>query len=233
MRFATSNLCAVDIRCVGGETHLNFSANPKKATLGSPEMQAWTDANSMKRFGNVETHRDVQNWNWESPYAGDFLKHSHNFKAFLDSDLFCFMTFGAGVATSNYTDDLTGDDEIPAELYTAVTGKPMSPEDEVAFGMRMYMLERSILMRQGLTRADDELFDEVYDEYAKENLEHSIYQMDTGLTRERYEGMLVNWYEAMEMDPETGFPFRATYEKYGAAPIADRLEEEYGIVLPA
>ena len=109
----------------------------------------------------------------------------------------------------------------------------MSPEDEVAFGMRMYMLERSILMRQGLTRADDELFDEVYDEYAKENLEHSIYQMDTGLTRERYEGMLVNWYEAMEMDPETGFPFRATYEKYGAAPIADRLEEEYGIVLPA
>lgn len=233
VRFATSNLCAVDIRCVGGETHLNFSANPARATLGSPEMQAWTDGNSMKRYGNVQVHRDVQEWNWQSPYSGEFLRHSHNFKAFMDSDLFCFMTSGAGVATSNYTPDLTGDDEIPAEIYTAVTGREMTPEMEYDFGMRMYMLERSILMRQGLTRADDELFDEVYDEYAKENIDKSIYQMDTGLTRDNYEFMLNNWYEAMELDPTSGYPLRSTYEKYDIPEIADRLEEEYGLVLPA
>ena len=88
-------------------------------------------------------------------------------------------------------------------------------------------------MRQGLTRADDELFDEVYAEYAKENIDKSIYQMDTGLTRDNYEFMLNNWYEAMELDPTSGYPLRSTYEKYDIPEIADRLEEEYGLVLPA
>ena len=233
LRFATSNLCAVDIRCTGSETHLNFAVNPKLGSLGDEKLQAWTDANSMKRFGNVETQRDVQNWNWESPYAGTYIKWSHSFKAFLDSALFCFMQEGSGIGTSNYTDDLTGDDHIAAELYTCVTGKEFTPEDEDNFGWRIYLLERSILMRQGLTRADDELFDEVYEEYATENVDKSIYQMDTGLTRERFDGMLERFYDAMGMDRETGYPCRSTYEQLNIPEIADRLEEEYGLVLPA
>ena len=233
LRFATSNLCAVDIRCTGSETHLNFAVNPKLGSLGDEKLQAWTDANSMKRFGNVETQRDVQNWNWESPYAGTYIKWSHSFKAFLDSALFCFMQEGSGIGTSNYTDDLTGDDHIAAELYACVTGKEFTPEDEDNFGWRIYLLERSILMRQGLTRADDELFDEVYEEYATENVDKSIYQMDTGLTRERFDGMLERFYDAMGMDRETGYPCRSTYEQLNIPEIADRLEEEYGLVLPA
>ena len=233
LRYATSNLCAVDIRCTGSETHLNFAVNPKLGSLGDAKLQAWTDANSMKRFGNVETQRDVQNWNWESPYAGTYIKWSHSFKAFLDSALFCFMQEGSGIGTSNYTDDLTGDDHIAAELYSCVTGKEFTPDDEDAFGWRMYLLERSILMRQGLTRADDELFDEVYDEYASENVANSIYQMDTGLTRERFDGMLERFYDAMGMDHETGWPRLSTYEQLGITEISDRLESEYGLELPA
>ena len=57
--------------------------------------------------------------------------------------------------------------------------------------------------------------------------------MDTGLTRERFNGMLDRFYEAMGMDVETGVPCRSTYEKLNIGHIADRLEEEYGIVLPA
>ena len=174
LRFATSNLCAVDIRCTGSETHLNFAVNPALGSLGDEKLQAWTDANSMKRFGNVETQRDVQNWNWESPYAGTYCKWSHSFKSFLDSALFCFMQEGSGIGTSNYTDDLTGDDHIPAKLYACITGKEFTAEDEDNFGWRMYLLERSILMRQGLTRADDELFDEVYQEYAPEHIDQSV-----------------------------------------------------------
>ena len=97
----------------------------------------------------------------------------------------------------------------------------------------MYLLERSILMRQGLTRADDELFDEVYDEYATENVANSIYQMDTGLTRERFDGMLERFYDAMGMDHETGWPRLSTYEQLGITEISDRLESEYGLELPA
>ena len=222
LRFATSNLCAVDIRCTGSETHLNFAVNPALGSLGDEKLQAWTDANSMNRFGNIETQRDVQNWNWESPYAGTYCKWSHSFKSFLDSALFCFMQEGSGIGTSNYTDDLTGDDHIPAKLYACITGKEFTPEDEDNFGWRM-----------GLTHADDELFDEVYDEYASENVENSIYQMDTGLTREHFDGMLERFYEAMGMDKETGWPFRSTYEQLGITDIADRLESEYGLALPA
>ncbi len=233
LRYATSNLCAVDIRCTGSETHLNFAVNPKLGKIGDEKLQAWTDANSMKRFGNVETQRDVQNWNWESPYAGTYIKWSHSFKAFLDSALFCFMQEGSGIGTSNYTDDLTGDDHIPAELYSCVTGREFTPDDEDAFGWRMYLLERSILIRQGLTRADDELFDEVYDEYASDNVQNSIYQMDTGLTRERFNDMLERFYDAMGIDKTTGWPRLSTYDQLGISEISERLVDEYGIELPA
>ena len=110
---------------------------------------------------------------------------------------------------------------------------PHRDEEEEQFGERVYLLERSILTRQGCTREDDELFDEVYEEYAPENLETSYYQTDTGLTRERYAKLLDNWYDVMGFDKETGMPKRSTFEAYGVADLADRLEGEYGVVLPA
>ena len=147
--------------------------------------------------------------------------------------MFCYIAMSAMGIYSNYTENHQGDFNIPLKLLKCVTGHEFTEEEEDAFGERMYLLERAILTRQGCTRADDELFDEVYLEYAPENLEASYYQTDTGLTKERYDKMLDSWYEVMGFDVETGLPRRSTFEEYGLTDIADRLEDEYGVVLPA
>lgn len=81
--------------------------------------------------------------------------------------------------------------------------------------------------------ADDELFDEVYEEYAPENVDSSFYQMDTGLTRERFDLMLDRWYDVMGFDKETGLPRVSTFEANDMLDVADRLVNEYGVNLPA
>ena len=233
LRFATSNLCETDIRCTGAETFLLFGSNDKLLPAGSEEHQALVDANSTTLFGTDQVFKDIQAWNWESEWNAPFCKWNHQFKAFDDSLVFCYIAMSAMGIYSNYTENHQGDFEIPLKLLKCVTGREFTKEEEEAFGERMYLLERSILTRQGCDRNDDLLFDEVYQEYAPENLETSYYQTDTGLTKERYEAMLDQWYEVMGMDVATGLPRRSTFEEYGLTDIADRLEGEYGIALPA
>lgn len=182
---------------------------------------------------SVSGVRNVISWDWESKWNAPFCKWNHQFKALDDSLIFCYIAMSAMGIYSNYTDNHQGDFDIPKKLLKVVTGREIDEEAEEAFGMRMYLLERSILTRQGCDRSDDELFDEVYQEYASENIDSSYYKAETGLTKELYEAMLDNWYEVMGMDVATGLPRRSTFEQYGLTDIADRLEGEYGVVLPA
>lgn len=233
LRFATSNLNATDIRCTGAETFLLFGANDQLLPAATPERQALVDANSTTLFGTDQVFKDIQAWSWDSEWNAPFSKWNHQFKALDDSLIFCYIAMSAMGIYSNYTESHQGDFDIPKKLLKVVTGIDLSHEDEEAFGERVWLLERSILTRQGCGREDDLLFDEVYQEYAPENLETSFYQVDTGLTKERYEAMLDSWYDVMGMDKATGLPKRSTFESYDVADIADKLENEYGVTLPA
>ena len=233
LRFATSNLNATDIRCTGSETFLIFGLNPDVVPVNSDAFYALVDANSTSRFGTPQVFRDIMNWNWESEYNAPFARWNHQFKAFDDSCIMCYIGENNISTYSNYTENHQGDMEFLFKLFKVVTGRDFSHDDETAFGQRVYLLERSIKTRQGMTREDDLLFDEVYQEYAPEHVDASFYKIDTGLTRERYEAMLDSWYEEMGMDVATGLPKRSTFEAAGVTDIADRLEGEYGIALPA
>lgn len=233
VRFATSNLCATDIRCTGSETFLLFGLNPDVVPVNSEEFYELVDANSTDNFGTPEVYRDIINWNWEGKYNAAFTKWNHQFKSFDDSAISCYIAWNNIADYSNYTEDHKGDKEWLNKLFKVVTGRDFNKEDEEAFGERMYLLERSILTRQGCTREDDELFEEVYQEYAPENLENSFYQCDTGLTKERYENMLDDFYDIMGLDTATGLPKRSAFEAADLVEIADRLQGEYGIDLPA
>lgn len=233
LRFATSNLCASDIRCTGAETFLLFGSNDKVLPAGSEKHQALVDANSTTLFGTDQVFKDIQQWSWDSEWNAPFAKWNHQFKAFDDSLIFCYIAMSAMGIYSNYTETNQGDFDIPLKLLKVVTGREFTHEEEEQFGERVYLLERAIKIRQGCTREDDELFDEVYEEYAPENLETSYYQTDTGLTRENYKILLDNWYDAMGFDKETGLPKLSTFEAYGVTEISDRLQNEYGVELPA
>ncbi len=233
LRFATSNLCATDIRCTGSETFLLFGLIPDIVPTNSEEFYKLVDDNSVDRFGTVDAFRDIMSWNWEGKYNAPFCKWNHQFKSFDDSAIMCYIAYNNIADYSNYTENHQGDMMWLNKLYKCIMGKEFSEEDEAAFGERMYLLERSILTRQGVTRDDDQLFDEVYQEYSPENLENSFYQCDTGLTKERFNHMLDEWYEVMGFDVATGLPKRSTFEENNMKDIADRLEGEYGIELPA
>lgn len=239
VRFATSNLCATDIRCTGSETFLLFGliADEKVSNnavpVNSDEFYKLVDANSIDNFGTAEVYRDIMAWNWEGKYNAEFIKWNHMFKSFDDSAISCYIGWNNIADYSNYTADHKGDKEWLNNLFKIVTGREFNKDDEEAFGERMFLLERSILTRQGCTREDDLLFDEVYKEYSPENLETSFYQCDTGLTKERYEKMLDSFYEVIGLDVKTGIPRKSAFEAANIPEIGERLESEYGITLPA
>lgn len=233
LRFGTSNLNATDIRCTGSETFLIFGLNPDVVPVNSPEFYKLVDDNSTKRFGTPDCFRDIINWNWESEWNAPFAKWNHQFKAFDDSCIMCYIGENNISPYSNYTENHQGDMEFLFKLFSVVTGKTWTEEDEAAFGERMYLLERSIKTRQGMTREDDLLFPEVYQEYAPEHVDSSFYKCDTGLTQERYEAMLDSFYEVMGLDVATGLPKVSAFEAAGVPEIGERLQSEYGIELPA
>ncbi len=124
-----------------------------------------------------------------------------------------------------YTDDYLGSWSIRRDLYTAVTGIPIeTEEDEKLACDRIWMLERCLGARQGQTKEDDWLFDCIF--------EDDSYK-DFGLTREGLRAGVDQYYEMRGIDVETGLPRRSTLESLGLADVADRLENEYGIALPA
>ena len=233
LRFGTSNLNATDIRCTGSETFLIFGLNPDVVPVNSPEFYKLVDDNSTQRFGTPDCFRDIINWNWESEWNAPFAKWNHQFKAFDDSCIMCYIGENNISTYSNSTENHQGDMEFLFKLFSVVTGKTWTHEDETAFGERMYLLERSIKTRQGMTREDDLLFPEVYQEYAPENVDSSFYKCDTGLTQERYEAMLDSFYEVMGLDVATGLPKVSAFEAAGVPEIGERLMSEYGIELPA
>lgn len=233
LRFATSNLCSTDIRCTGSETFLLFGLNPDVVAPNTDEFYELIDANSTELFGTPQAYRDIMAWNWEGEFNAPFCKWNHQFKSFDDSCIMCYIAQNNIADYSNYTEDHRGDMHWLRDLFKIITGRDFTDEDEAAFGHRMYLLERAILTRQGCDRNDDLLFDEVYQEYAPENLENSFYKCDTGLTKERYEGMLDQWYEVMGFDVATGMPKISTFEEQGVPEIADRLVNEYQVKLPA
>ena len=201
--------------------------------VNSPEFYKLVDDNSTQRFGTPDCFRDIINWNWESEWNAPFAKWNHQFKAFDDSCIMCYIGENNISTYSNYTENHQGDMEFLFKLFSVVTGKTWTHEDETAFGERMYLLERSTKTRQGMTREDDLLFPEVYQEYAPENVDSSFYKCDTGLTQERYEAMLDSFYEVMGLDVATGLPKVSAFEAAGVPGIGERLMSEYGIELPA
>jgi aldehyde:ferredoxin oxidoreductase len=106
------------------------------------------------------------------------------------------------------------------QMQTAISGLPYDEETEQRFSDSLWLLERSIQARQGHTRADDWLFDSVFEEYA-----------EYGVTPDAVNAALDEYYPTRGLDLATGLPRKSEYARLGLADIADRLELDYGIAL--
>lgn len=152
--------------------------------------------------------------NWGFTYAAKATKNMQDYKTSMDIVDRCFFNLG--------NDSMGAHMHLFQQIHEAITGQAYGPEEERTYAERVWVLERSIQMRQGHTRADDDLYDSVYTKMER-----------FGVTREKVTAALEEYYDMRNIDHETGFPRRSEYERLGLADVADRLESEYGIKLPA
>lgn len=147
---------------------------------------------------------------------------AHNFKCWMDTVGSCsqFMPH-----ISMYTDNYVGSWDIRRRLVSAVTGLDInSDEKENEYCDRIWMLERCIGARQGQTKEDDWMYECIFEDPSYK---------DWGLDRDKLRAAIDQYYEIRGIDVETGLPKRSTLERLGLTDVADRLEGEYGVALPA
>jgi len=199
----------------------NTITDPRVVVQGSEEYNALQERVAEWLWGDKQAAIDSTN-RVMSEWTAKQAKTAHNYKCWVDSICSC-ANFQPHI--SMYSDDYLGSWDIRRKLYTAVTGLPMeTEEDEQLMLDRIWMLERCLGVRQGQTKEDDWMFECIFEDPSYK---------DWGLTRENLRAGIDMYYQLRGIDVETGLPCRSTLERLGLTDVADRLEAEYGISLPA
>jgi len=106
-----------------------------------------------------------------------------------------------------------------ADLIGLVTGMRLSEQELREIADRIWALERSFGVREGVTRKDDFLVGRSMDQPI-----HGGPLDGFAYDREKWGEMLDRYYELVGWDKDTGVPTRETLERLGLAGIADELE---------
>lgn len=114
--------------------------------------------------------------------------------------------------------EVVGPKEL-AELFSAVTGVNRNETDMLKCGERIYNLERSFDVREGITRKDDHMSERFH----TEPLSDGPYKGER-LDLKDFDKMLDKYYELRGWDIETGIPTRNKLEELGLKNVADELE---------
>jgi aldehyde:ferredoxin oxidoreductase len=106
---------------------------------------------------------------------------------------------------------------LEAEIFNMATGMNLSEEEITNAAERIKNLFRAILIRNYSRTREMEV---------NEVLPMLTYPDADGKTvsKEEYNYLVDNYYRLRGWDLKTGWPTRATYEKYGLKEIADELE---------
>lgn len=153
--------------------------------------------------------------NWEWTYTAQGVKFMQDFKASMDLVDRCFFNLGA--------DSMGAHQRLFERIHTAITGDDYGPEAEQEAVDRLWVLERSILARQGHTRDDDMLCDSVFEEYGR---------YSENVNEANFLNSLEEYYGMRNVDPATGQVRKSEYERLGLSDVAQELETRYGVVLP-
>ncbi|MFC1917058.1 aldehyde ferredoxin oxidoreductase family protein [Chloroflexota bacterium] len=189
LAYATATRGADHLR--GGVILYSFRTPTLLKALGSQE--------AMEQL--VKEPRSVKN-------KGIFLAVDQDFAALMDSlQICCFVT--GGLRMGLFPDDL-------AELFTTATGVPMSGDDLMQIGERIFTVEKAFnIIHAGNRRKDDTLprifFEERETDYGP-----------VGLNEGKFQEMLDEYYQFRGWDKE-GIPTPAKLAELGLDDIAPKL----------
>ena len=161
----------------------------------------------------TEVGAAVANWDWTYTAQGD--KFMQDFKTSMDLVDRCFFNLGA--------DSMGTHQRLFQRTHTAITGDDCGPEAEQEAVDRLWVLERSILARQGHTRDDDMLCDSVFEEYGR---------YSENVNEANFLSSLEEYYGMRNVDPATGQVRKSEYSRLSLDDVAQELETRYGVVLP-
>jgi aldehyde:ferredoxin oxidoreductase len=151
---------------------------------------------------------------WEWTYAPQAVKMQQDFKTAMDLTVRCYYNVGTPL--------MAGYPELMRNLQAAISGMAYDEQAEQDASDCVWLLERSIMTRQGHTKADDDLFDSAWEMVAP----YGVKAEDGYAARDVF-------YQMRGVDVETALPTKTEYSRLGMSDIASRLESEYDIALPA
>ena len=122
--------------------------------------------------------------------------------------------------------------EVMAEMYSAVTGVEVAPDELMMCGRRLYNLERCYNIREGLDRSYDDMPWRLMNEPVDWDLPTAPsarrgWQAEKGATSslEQINEQLDEYYKLMGWDLEKGYPLKDTLKKLGLHDVIVTLEE--------
>ncbi len=105
-----------------------------------------------------------------------------------------------------------------ARLYSACTGRQITPREIMKTGERIFNLMRAYLVREGITRKDDSYPARFYEEPIPDGPTKGA-----SLSRETMDGLLDVYYDLVEWDKKTGIPTKRKLVDLGLDYVADEL----------
>ena len=106
-----------------------------------------------------------------------------------------------------------------AKLYSACTGWHVTPSEIMKAGERIFNLTKAYVVKEGLTRKDDDWPARFYEEPLPEGPAKGAI-----LTRDKTDKLLNEYYELMGWDKDSGLPTREKLVELGLREVADELE---------
>lgn len=117
---------------------------------------------------------------------------------------------------------------VAAGVYQAVTGIPLTAEQFITAGVRVFNLQKAANLREGFDRKDDKFPERWVTEPIKRG-DQEIYLQDYAKTRrlslDDTEVMLDDYYEEREWDKVKGAPGKEKLAKLGLGYVAEDLEK--------
>jgi aldehyde:ferredoxin oxidoreductase len=122
--------------------------------------------------------------------------------------------------------------EVMAEMYSAVTGVEVSPEEILTCGRRLYTLERCYNIREGLDRRLDDMpprlmyepIDWEPPKQVSEDRAWRLVQKGVRSSPEQINEQLNEYYNLLGWDLENGYPYKDTLKKLGLEDVIVALK---------
>ena len=158
-----------------------------------------------ERFGSEEVLNPVS---YTKATAANFYQDVYTIADSLEICKFITAHNGHGITL----DDMT-------EMFYAVTGIMMDTSEFRTIASRIFTLERSFLVREGITKKDDFL----KGKWVRGPVPNGPYK-DNTIDENKWEKMLEEYYGTRGWDPKTGIPTEGTLKKLGLQDVTDELK---------